>query len=328
MIRKIHFFSSVVLLGLAACDGDPEATGGGGEGAGAVSSGSPASGPGATNGPSSSGSQQTTAATGSTSTGQPPTSFAEMCAAPGVVFCDGFEGSWDSTWMEDGGDVSIVAGAAVDGEGSSVIELATYEDIQSSKLLRTFAGADRIHIRFDVQYDAAYDNSGGSHGPILGGSDAPPWGMFGTAGIKPNGSDFFVLNFEPDGIVGRGGELGFYAYFVNMEISGDGNYWGNIFTSTLADPPQITPGAWQCTEYSLTLNDPGSQNGSADFWIEGVHQGTFAGLEWRTDPSLRISTFALDSYNHMNEGPIPASEPNLVRYDNFVISTEPVGCLD
>ena len=90
----------------------------------------------------------------------------------------------------------------------------------------------------------------------------------------------------------------------------------------------ITPGAWQCAEYSLTLNDPGSQNGSADFWMEGVHQGTFANIEWRTAPNLRISTFALDSYNHMNNGPIPAGSPNRVYYDNFVMSTEPVGCLD
>ena len=253
--------------------------------------------------------------------------FAEMCAAPGVLFCDAFEDAWDGSWMEDGGDVAIVPGAAVASEGTSVVELSTYEGVQSSKLLRTFPDAEQVHVRFDVQYDAAYDNSGGSHGPILGGSSDPPWGMFGTAGMQPNGSDFFVLNFEPMGEVGQGAVLGFYAYFVNMQPDGNGDYWGNVFTSTAANPPAITPGSWQCVEYSLTLNDPGSQNGSADFWIEGAHQGTFSGLEWRTDPNLRISTFALDSYNHMNDGPIPAATPNRVRYDNFVISTEQVGCL-
>jgi hypothetical protein len=230
--------------------------------------------------------------------------------------------------MEDGGDVQIVSGGAIDGEGTTVLELSTYADIQSSKLLRTFPDVDRVHIRFDVQYDAAYDNTGGSHGPILGGSSEPPWGLFGTAGIKPNGDDFFVLNFEPDGVVGQGGQFGFYAYFVNMEMSGDGNYWGNLFTSTASSPPTVTPGAWQCTEYSLALNAPDQLDGTASFWVDGVHHGTFDGFQWRTDAALRINTFALDSYNHMNDGPIPADQPNRIRYDNFVISTEPVGCLD
>lgn len=315
--------TSLLLLGLSAPGCGDDATGSGGAGAGAASGSQVSGGPATT----STGASVSSGA-GSTSTGTAAMTFAEMCAAPGVFFCDAFEGAWDPTWMEDGGDVSIVPGAAVDGEGSSVIELATYEDIQSSKLLRTFPDVDRVHIRFDVQYDAAYDNSGGSHGPILGGSDAPPWGMFGTAGIQPNGSDFFVLNFEPDGVVGQGGELGFYAYFVNMQPDGNGDYWGNVFTSTQPTPPIITPGAWQCAEYSLTLNTTGEDDGSADFWVEGVHQGTFSGIEWRTVPSLRITTFALDSYNHMNDGPIPAAQANRVRYDNIVMSTEPVGCLD
>lgn len=53
------------------------------------------------------------------------------------------------------------------------------------------------------------------------------------------------------------------------------------------------PGAWQCTEYRLTLHQPAAEDGSAEFWVEGAHQGTFAGIPWRTDPALRISTFAL-----------------------------------
>ncbi len=305
-----------VLLPACADDGTNNVAGGGGStGTMVGNGGGPAVGGGADGGAQATGGASQSA------------TFAEMCASPGVVFCDAFEGSWDATWIEDGGDVQIVDGAAVAGEGSSVVELSTYESTQSSKLLRTFPDADSIYIRFDVQYADDYDNSGGSHGLILGGSDAPPWGMLGTAGMKPNGSDFFVLNFEPVGEVGAGGELGFYAYFVNMEISGDGNYWGNQFTTTASQPALITPGQWQCAEYGLTLNDGDSDNGTASFWVDGAPQGTFEGFTWRTSDALRLSTFALDSYNHMNNGPIPATQPNRVRYDNLVISSEPVGCL-
>lgn len=105
--------------------------------------------------------------------------------------------------------------------------------------------SSRVRTWFDVMYDASYDNSGGSHGPILGGSSSPPWGMLGTAGIRPSGDDFFVLNFEPHGVVGDGGEFAFYAYFVNMSPDGHGDYWGNVFRSALAPPPVITPGTWR-----------------------------------------------------------------------------------
>jgi len=258
----------------------------------------------------------------------PSSTFAELCAAPGVLFCDDFEGGWDETWIEDGGDVRIVAGAAVDGEGSEVVELATYDGQQSSKLLWTFPGEAEIHVRFDVQYDAAYDNTGGSHGPILGGSASPPWGLLGTAGIQPNGSDHFVLNFEPIGTIGQGGELGFYAYFVNMMPDGNGDYWGNVFESELRPPPVVVPGQWHCAEYGLVLNTPGeTTDGRAEFWFDGVQHGDFDGFQWRTAAELQIDTFVLDSYNHFNDGPLPARSPNLVRYDNVVISTQRVGCL-
>jgi hypothetical protein len=255
--------------------------------------------------------------------------FAELCASPGVLFCDGFEGAFDPAWHEDGGDVRIVGGAAVAGEGSTVLELATYEGRQSSKLFYQFADLDEVYVRFDVQYAEDYDNSGGSHGPILGGSSDPPWGMFGTAGIKPNGDDFFVLNFEPNGTVGEGGEFGFYAYFVNMAVSGDGRYWGNDFLSPLDPGPVIVRGRWHCAEYGLRLNTPGdTTDGHADFWVDGVHHGSFDGFTWRTVSTFGANTFSLDSYNHFNDGPRPADSPNLVRYDNFVLSTRPVGCLE
>ncbi|HWB78158.1 MAG TPA: hypothetical protein VG755_24505 [Nannocystaceae bacterium] len=253
--------------------------------------------------------------------------FEALCASPGVIFCDDFEGGADEAWMEDGGDVRFPAGAAVPGVGETVVELATYADQQSSKLIYVFPDTDEIYIRFDVQYDPTYDNTGGSHGPVLAGSMEPPWGAFGTAGIQPQGDDYFVLNFEPNNVVGEDGVFHFYAYFVNMLPDGNGDYWGNYFDSTMQPPPTIEAGQWQCVEYGLTLNEPASGDGLADFWVDGVHHGHFDGFIWRTVPELQINTFSLDSYNHFNNGPVSPETPNLVRYDNVVISTQPVGCL-
>ena len=260
---------------------------------------------------------------------QPVSSFAEMCNQPGVLFCDDFENGIDSSWIRDGGDVAVVPGTAVSGEGSHVVELRTYENIQSSKIMQTFPIQDDVFVRFDVQYDVDYDNSGGSHGPVLGGSMNPPWGMYGKAGIKPQGNDYFTANFEPFGIVGVDGQYSFYSYFVNMQPDGLGNYWGNYAISSLSPPPYVLPGQWQCVEFEVKMNTPGTANtdGAEKFWIDGVESGSFSGIQWRTVQSLGINTFSLDSYNHFRNGALPASNPNRVRYDNIVISTSRVGCL-
>ncbi len=311
--------AGAALFGCAE-DASERVTSGGGAGAGVSGDGGGATQTTVGAGPASSGA-------GSGGASMPPAeqTLDDMCARPGVVFCESFEGGWAADWIEDNGDVALVPGA-VGTEGATVVELRTYEGRQSSKLLRTFPESEEIYVRFDVQYAADYDNSGGSHGPLVAGSNAPPWGMYGKAGIKPNGSDFFVLNYEPDGTVGAGGEFGFYAYFVNMQ-GAPGNYWGNLFSSDDNPAPVIVPGQWQCAEQRILLNDPSAMDGEAEFWVDGISYGSFDGFQWRTDPNLMLSTFSLDSYNHFKNGPRPASQPNRVRYDNLVISTQPIGCL-
>ena len=251
-------------------------------------------------------------------------SFQNLCSKTGVLFCDDFEAGIKNDWIRDGGDVKLVNGQAKPNEGSNVVELATYGTIQSSKLLYTFANQEEVYVRYDVQYASDYDNSGGSHGPVLGGSQSPPWGMLGTAGTIPNGSDYFVLNHEPDGLIGSNGEFVFYSYFVNMT-----GIWGNIFKSSLSQKPIINRSEWHCVEFGLRLNTAGASNtdGRAFFWVDGVQHGNFGNFQWRTTTNLMINTFMLDSYNHFNGGAPNVSSPNRVRYDNIVISTQPVGCL-
>ncbi len=250
--------------------------------------------------------------------------FSTLCASPGVLFCDDFEQGISSSWIRDGGDVQLVNGQAKANEGNNVVELRTYGTKNSSKLLYTFTNQNEVYVRYDVQYAKDYDNSGGSHGPVLGGSQTPPWGMMGKAGKPPTGDDYFVLNNEPLGTIGSGGEFSFYAYFVNMR-----GIWGNDFKSDLTPKPIIVPGQWYCVEFGLRLNTAGTnnKNGKAFFWVDGIEHGNFGNFQWRTSTNLMANTFMLDSYNHFNKGSLPASKPNRVHYDNIIVSTQPVGCL-
>jgi len=254
----------------------------------------------------------------------PVKTFADLCASTGVIFCDDFEQGIKNDWIRDGGDVQLKSGQAKSGEGANIVELLTYDSFTSSKLLYTFTNQNEVYVRYDVQYAADYDNSGGSHGPALGGSQSPPWGMMGNAGTPPTGSDYFVLNHEPLGTIGSGGEFSFYTYFFNMF-----GMWGNDFVSSLTPKPIIEKDKWYCIEFGLQLNTAGTNNadGKAYFWVDGTQHGNFDNFQWRTDAKLMANTFMLDSYNHFNKGAPPSTKPNRVRYDNVIISTQPVGCL-
>lgn len=272
----------------------------------------------------------TTSPPASTDTNNPNASksFSQLCASAGVIFCEDFEQGIKTAWIRDGGDVQLVSGQVNSNEGSNVVELRTYEAIKSSKLIYTFSNQQEVYIRYDVQYATDYDNSNGSHGPVLGGSQTPPWGMMGTAGTVPNGSDYFVLNHEPvlnSNANNMPGEFGFYTYFVNMQ-----GIWGNLFTSALNPKPQIQRGQWHCVEFGLRLNTAGENttDGKAFFWVDGIQHGDFGNFQWRKTDALMANTFMLDSYNHFNNEVRPASQANRVRYDNVIISTQPVGCLN
>ena len=103
------------------------------------------------------------------------TTFNDLCSKAGVLFCEDFEDGIKNDWIRDGGDVKLILGQAKLNEGANVVELATYDNFKSSKLLYTFANQNEVYVRYDVQYASNYDNSGGSHGPVLGGSQSPPW---------------------------------------------------------------------------------------------------------------------------------------------------------
>jgi len=254
-------------------------------------------------------------------------SFEELCALPGVIFCEDFEEGIDPAWIPDGGEARLEPGAAAPGEGAQVVALASDETQSHSTLLYTFGRLlERAWVRFDVLYPEDFVDPEGAIGPGLGGSSDPPYGMLGRSGVRPAGDDFFVIRLLPRPI---GGDPAFHleAYFVNMEPTAGGQFYGNVLAPPEAVLPRVDLGQWQCVEVGLVMNAPGRQDGSAEYRVDGGAIGPVGDLEWRSVDSLGVDTFSLDSYNSFGDGAPPASRPNVVRYDNVVVSREPVGCL-
>jgi len=96
---------------------------------------------------------------------------------------------------------------------------------------------------------------------------------------------------------------------------------GNKPVSTFPLHRSEESGWWVCVEAMARLNTPGEQDGETRLWIDGRPACARTGLDWMggfTGPG--INAVFLETY--WNEGsPVTQSR----WYDNFVISTEPIG---
>jgi len=196
-----------------------------------------------------------------------------------------------------------------------------------------------VYVRYYAEYDAAsaYHHAG----MWLGGFNPPTMWPQGTAGIHPNGSDFFENAWEPHT---TGNQLGMdhYAQWPGMDCFMDpGGCWGNVFLRDVE--PVVSAGSWVCFELMLALNTPGQSDGEYAVWMNGSllqhlkpgspsfdrsgngvwkpnPSGTpFPGFNWRSTSKLGFNWIWLDFYVDMG--------PSSMRWDQVVVATERVGCM-
>ncbi len=82
-------------------------------------------------------------------------------------------------------------------------------------------------------------------------------------------------------------------------------------------------GTWYCIEAHVKVNDPGQSNGVQEFWIDGRLEARREGLNF-TGTYADYGINAVFFENYWNAGSPVLQE----RYfDNIVVSTKPIGCL-
>ena len=96
---------------------------------------------------------------------------------------------------------------------------------------------------------------------------------------------------------------------------------GTAWTRTpIFDPAHV--GKWYCIETHAKLNDPGRSNGFLELWINGALEARIDGLNWQGAYSeYGINTIFLENY--WNTG---SPQPQERYFDNFVVSTQRIGC--
>lgn len=81
-------------------------------------------------------------------------------------------------------------------------------------------------------------------------------------------------------------------------------------------------GKWHCIEAHARLNDPDRSNGVFELWINERLEARQSGLGWMGSfTEYGINAIYLENY--WNEG---APQPQERDFDNFVVSTTPIGC--
>ncbi len=256
---------------------------------------------------------------------------AGLKADPQVIFADNFEaGGLGEGWDEvgnKGGKVLSLANPGADrelGQRALRVEAHLGQDTGGG-LTRWFEPADTVFVRFYVKFAADCDyvhhfvtlraNKG------LKGGDK--WSGFGGAGLKPEGSERFSTALEPWGDWGRNpppGRWNFYSYWHVMTASPDGKFWGNSFAVPAA--PVIPRDRWICAEFMLKHNTPGQPDGEQAFWIDGVLQGHWQGINWRKTEALKANALTLESYFTDRW---TKHSTNVVWFDNVVIARSYVG---
>ena len=126
------------------------------------------------------------------------------------------------------------------------------------------------------------------------------------------------LGLDPWTGVGWRGKLETSEYNDFPHLRGIGR---DFSKTTLFD--RVHTGKWQCIEAHARLNDPGRSNGLFELWLADQPEAKLTGLGWiGSFRDFGINAIYLENY--WNDGAPQAQE----RYfDNFVVSTERIGCL-
>lgn len=241
-----------------------------------------------------------------------------------IVFADDFEtgdlSRWDELrYRERIGVTSDPAGVR---SGRYALEIRFEEGKNGGEAIKWFLpGYDEVCASWYFKLEPGFDIGNGMHQMILMGNRTDNrWSGFGTAGTKPDGTNFWVANVDPVTFWGKypnPGAFCFYTYWPDMKLDRKtGKYWGNYFWQE--DPPVLLEASrWYHLRFHVKMNTIGRRDGFQELWIDGKRKIRVEGLRWRTSPVLNINTLWVCSWTK-------ARKKQRLWIDDVVVSTTPL----
>jgi hypothetical protein len=254
---------------------------------------------------------------------------------PEWIFCDDFD---DSTplvregryfeYGDDGGDFMPLAGIGINasmgmrtvfqigevGAGGFKLAFGRVPSSYFDKGIRNNEDFRDIYYRIYLKNQVGWEGSPAklSRATVFTGSN---WSQAMIAHLWSSG-DYLLV--DPASGTDEQGNVVTTRYndFANLRWLGYKKGTTPIFSSGYDNK-------WYCIEAHVRLNDPGRSNGVQEFWIDGNLEARRDGLNFVGSYSdYGINAIFIENY--WNSGSIKRQE----RYfDNFVVSTERIGCL-
>jgi hypothetical protein len=264
----------------------------------------------------------------------PPSGLTDECANPaaGWIWCDDFDQDRLASYFEyDAASGSFTRTAGVGNEGSTAMKASFTQGQTTAGALHLaigktpqpyFAPADagtanyrELYWRVYVRYEAGW-TGGGGHKMSRAFSFASPtsWAQAMIAHVWGGGN---FLSIDPASGTDVAGNLQTTTYndFPNLRWLG-----ADASTTPIFDAAHV--GAWYCIEAHVKLNSAGSSNGVFEMWIDGNLEASKTGLNW-VGSFNQYGLNAVYLENYWNGG-APAGQTRY--FDNFVVSTQPIGC--
>ncbi len=251
-----------------------------------------------------------------------------------VLFADGFEGYTSVSQLTGSGNftnywqnsyVTLDTSTVYSGTKSMRLRVPAtsgsfgdgIEKRLSPELDTLFA---RVYTRFQPNYSGLRD---AHNGITISGRYPGP-------GIKPNGTDFFLVSIENSRVAEpEPGNTNAYVYHpeqddiygehwfpdgsTNNGVQGFGPYF-------VARPKVIPPvGVWICYEVMIQLNTPGSRDGRVAIWQDGTLIADWQNIRFRDVSTVKIDTISLGN------GGKSSTQVNDKWYDNLVLATSYIG---
>jgi len=243
---------------------------------------------------------------------------------PAVIFADDFEtgdlSRWDELRYKE--HIGVTGDPAGVHGGKQAMEIRFEEGKNGGEAIKWFLpGYDDAYVRWYFKLEPGFDIGNGMHGMILMGNRTDSrWSGFGKAGLKPDGTNFWVANVDPVTAWGKypnPGAFCFYTYWPEMKLdTKTGKYWGNYFWQE--EPTVlIEAGRWHELVMHVRMNDIGKSDGLQELWIDGQRKIRVEGLRWRTSPVLNVNTLWVCSWTK-------AKRPQKMWIDDITVSTKPL----